>query len=818
MKTQTPQHQPRSVRLPDARRSLTRLLPCFLLAAAFALSAPAVTGAGKEPALPESFEMQLPAFPGAWGGGMFAKGGRGGQTIAVTNLDDSGPGSFRAALEAEGPRTVVFKVAGIIWIESPVNITHPYITVAGQTAPGDGVCIAGHSVNIETHDVILRYLRFRRGNIENRDGCIQGNPEGNVIIDHCSVSWGMDENLSLYRYVYELAGRERVVGSANNITIQWVINAEALDINAHAFGSTLGGDDSTYHHNLFASNIARVPSIGRSGDFDFRNNVIFNWGHRTMDGGDEMSRVNVINNYYKPGPATREGPLQYRVARAEKRNMHSRGEPHTGKWFVEGNYVEGYPEVSADNWNGGVQIDNFEEGDIERARVHEPFPGWPIDQHSAQEAYEVVLERGGASLPRRDAVDERVVEMVRTGTTTFGNGIIDTPDDVGGWPEYRSGPVALDTTGDGIPDWWAIQHGFDPTDPTLAVRDSNGSGYTNLEEFLNGTDPTEYVDYTDPRNNVNTLTAEVLLPPVPPSFGDLPAPPTVETVTYLLPGDVPLEMIRIPAGTFTMGSPKGERGSDAYRGSQGAMSEGPTREVTFAEPFLMGKYPVTQQQWLAVMGKWNEDFRGHYAKHPLNPEGTPRFGLGDDYPVYYITWHAANKFADTLNKHLEETGQDTATFRLPSEAEWEYSARAGTSTRFFFGDSLSSADGREDGLTDSAEFPGMRSDYMWFAYNAGDPEGETYGSQPVGQKRPNAWGLHDVHGNVWEWCADVRHRTYIGAPTDGSAWVEPSSARRALRGGSWRNTAQFCRAAIREYHTRQRADFGFRLAGQLTGD
>ncbi|MCC5806845.1 MAG: SUMF1/EgtB/PvdO family nonheme iron enzyme [Opitutales bacterium] len=789
----------------------------MLAVAVLAVAAPTATGAGPEPPLPEGFEMKLPAFPGAWGGGMFAKGGRGGRTIAVTNLDDSGPGSFRAALEAEGPRMVVFKVAGVIWLETAVEIEHPYITVAGQTAPGDGVCIAGHSVDINTRDVIIRYLRFRRGNIENRDGCIQGNPEGNVIIDHCSVSWGMDENLSLYRHVYELAGRQRVVESARNITVQWVVNAEALDINAHAYGSTWGGDDSTFHHNLFASHTARVPSIGRSGDFDFRNNVIFNWGHRSMDGGDEMSRVNVINNYYKPGPATREGPLQYRVARAQKRNLHSPGEPpRTGKWFVEGNYVEGHPEVSRDNWNGGVQVDNYEEGDLERARVNEPFPGWPIEQRTAREAYEIILERGGASLPRRDAMDERVIEMVRSGETTFGNGIIDTPDDVGGWPEYRSGPVPLDTTGDGIPDWWAIKHGFDPTDPTLAVRDSNGSGYTNLEEFLNGTDPTVYVDYTDPSNNVNTLTAEVLLPPPPPPADEFPPLPEAETVTFMLPGDVPLEMVRIPSGTFTMGSPHGSRGSDAYRGSQGAMSEEPQREVTLAQPFLMGRYPVTQQQWLAVMGDWNDSVHGHYAATPRNPAATPEFGLGDDYPIYFASWHDANDFAEALNQHLKETGQDTAVFRLPSEAEWEYAARAGTSSRFFFGDSLTAGDGREDGPTGSDEFPGMRSDYMWFGYNAGDPEGETYGTQPVGQKRPNAWGLHDMHGNVWEWCADHRQRSYRGAPTDGSAWVEPRSSRRALRGGGWRNTAVYCRAAARDYNSPalRRADYGFRIVGE----
>ena len=247
---------------------------------------------GQIPPLPPSLPKEIPAFPGAWGGGMFTVGGRGGQVIAVTNLNDSGPGSLRAAIEASGPRIVVFRVAGTIQLTRNLDINNPNITIAGQSAPGDGICLANHSVNINTREVVLRHLRVRRG-MPGGQGSdnIGGNPERQVVVDHCSVSWGRDENISLYRY---MKGSEK--NPTRNVTIQWVISSEALGP-GHEFGGTWGGEDSTFHHNLFACNTGRNPSIGMSGEFDYRNNVLFNWGHRTMDGGDETSLVNVINNY-----------------------------------------------------------------------------------------------------------------------------------------------------------------------------------------------------------------------------------------------------------------------------------------------------------------------------------------------------------------------------------------------------------------------------------------------------------------------------------------------------------------------------------------
>lgn len=470
--------------------------------------APALT-----PPLPPILPAMIPAFPGAWGGGMFTVGGRGGQVLAVTNLHDRGPGSLRAAIETPGPRTVVFRVAGIIALESNLDIVHPHLTIAGQSAPGDGICLANHSLNINTHQVVVRHLRVRRGNPAGGQGSdnIGGYPLGEVIVDHCSVSWGRDENISLYRYMKVLPDGTREKTATRNVTIQWVISSEALGP-GHEFGGTWGGVDSTFHHNLFASNAGRNPSIGMSGEFDYRNNVIFNWVHRTMDGGDETSLVNVINNYYKAGPATHENMLST-IARMEARDQFSPGKafanrrwypahaPRPGKWYVAGNIVENNPAVTADNWKGML-------GMAELGRVTTPFEGWPVWQHTAREAYEAVLAQGGATRPRRDAVDARVVEMVRTGKPAYGDGLLTHPDQVGGYPNYAfaASDVPADTDGDGMPDAWERQHGFNPGDASDGALDADRDFYTNVEEFLNGTDPRVYVDYRDFDNNVDTLS------------------------------------------------------------------------------------------------------------------------------------------------------------------------------------------------------------------------------------------------------------------------------------------------------------------------
>jgi len=469
---------------------------------------------GQVPALPPRLPEGIPAFPGAWGGGMFTTGGRGGQVIEVTNLKDSGSGSLRAAIETQGARIIVFRVAGIIYLKQALDITHPNVTVAGHSAPGDGICLAHDSVNINTHNVILRHLRVRRGRPEGGQGSdnIGGNPQGQVMVDHCSTSWGMDENLSLYRQMVPRSGLPDLKLPAMNITVQWCISSEALNAGNHAFGGTWGGEDSTFHHNLFASNTGRNPSIGMGGEFDYRNNVIFNWRHRTMDGGDETSLMNVINNYYKPGPAANDN-MRSTLARIEQRNQYSPGrrweagnwypetERRPGKWYVAGNIMEGFPDVTANNWLGM-------RGPEQLARVNTPFEGWPVNQQPALEAYKSVLAKAGATLPRRDAVDLRITETVRTGKVMNGNGIVRDPREVGGYPEYTFLPdeVPADTDHDGMPDEWEKTHGTNPNDASDGPADNDKDGYTNIEEFLNGTDPREFIDYTNLGHNVDGIS------------------------------------------------------------------------------------------------------------------------------------------------------------------------------------------------------------------------------------------------------------------------------------------------------------------------
>lgn len=453
----------------------------------------------------------MPAFPGAEGAGALTPGGRGGRVIAVTNLQDAGPGSFRAAVEAAGPRIVVFRVAGLITLQSPVVITHPFLTVAGQTAPGDGICIRGDTTTINASDVVIRHLRFRRGNLESRDDALNAvHSPGRIILDHCSFSWGLDENVSLYRYMRPTGEPDRFEKRPiENVTIQWCISSEALDLNHHAFGGTWGGRNVSFHHNLFASNTGRNPSIGWGDHVDFRNNVLFNWRHRTIDGGDATSVVNIVANYLKAGPATQSGAMQHQICKPEPiRNFHERPEP--GRWFVAENFVFGHPEVTKDNWNGGVRLPRDQAAVaafVERSRREGPGAAAPIAQQTAEQACELVLERAGATRPRRDAVDARIVAEVRSGRPQFGeSGIIRTPDDVGGWPAYRGVPAPVDSDHDGMPDAWERRHAFEPHDPADGIADPDRDGYTNVEEFLNGTDPHEFIDYTIPANNVDTLS------------------------------------------------------------------------------------------------------------------------------------------------------------------------------------------------------------------------------------------------------------------------------------------------------------------------
>ena len=493
---------------------------------------PYLPGAALPGDLPQA---KIPAFPGAEGGGMYSFGGRGGQIIVVTNLNDSGPGSFRAACETAGPRIVVFNVAGIIRLKDRIRIRAPYITIAGNTAPGDGVCIAGNTVELETHDIIIRHMRFRRGETDatDRNDSFGGNPVGNLMIDHVSASWGLDENMSMYRHMYQPPGGGKELKLPTvNVTIQHSIFSEALNTYHHAFGSTIGGLNSTFHHNLWASNTGRNPSVGMYGDFTFVNNVLFNYRHRTVDGGDHRSFFNIINNYLKPGPGTPDSPVRHRLLKPESERSKTVVD-NFGRAYVTGNIVEGNERVTQDNWDGGVQPDSRAPvaSVLPKIRAAEPFQHAPLTIQPAADAFRHVLAHAGATLPRRDPVDRRVLDSVRTGIVaqavmapssrekaaavrySAANieelarqvplGFITDPSEVGGYPTYEGTPH-VDTDSDGLPDAWESTHGLNPKDASDATQDLNGDGYTNIEDFINGLDPrAPKTDWTDLRNNVD---------------------------------------------------------------------------------------------------------------------------------------------------------------------------------------------------------------------------------------------------------------------------------------------------------------------------
>ena len=422
---------------------------------------------------------EVPAFPGAEGFGAAATGGRKGAVYEVVNLNDGGPGSLRAAVEAKGPRTVVFRVSGNILLESALKIKNGDLTIAGQTAPGDGICLANHPQAISADNVVVRYLRVRPGDVSGRDcDSITGSGAKNVILDHCSASWSIDECLSFY--------------NSENVTIQWCLISESLCNShhakgAHGYGGIWGGDKASFHHNLLAHHSSRNPRFAGQNDYvDHRNNVIYNWGFNSAYGG-ETSKVNMIANYYKPGPATKE-KAKHRIV--QPYGPGDGGGAWVSRWYVAGNFLEGYPDVTADNWNDGVQGN----APLSEIRADRPFPAAPVTTQTAEEACRLVLADVGATRPSRDPLDARIIHEVRTGTATYGGkygaagGIIDSQTAVGGWPELKSTPPPTDRDHDGMPDAWETRFGFDPEDSRDGNRDADNDGYTNLEEYLNASD------------------------------------------------------------------------------------------------------------------------------------------------------------------------------------------------------------------------------------------------------------------------------------------------------------------------------------------
>ena len=501
-------------------------------------------------------QARIPAFPGAEGGGMYSFGGRGGKVLTVTNLNDDGPGSFRWACEQGGARIIVFNVSGIIRLKSPIYVRAPYVTIAGQTAPGEGICIAGESFQVDTHDVIVRHMRFRRGetNVMNREDSFGGNPVGNIMIDHCSCEWGLDENISFYRHMFDMNnGKPKEKKPTVNVTIQNTISAKALDTWNHAFGSTIGGENTTFMRNLWADNTGRNPSVGWAGVFNFVNNVVYNWVHRTADGGEYKSMFNFINNYYKPGPLTpKDSPVGHRITKSESRSEGLFPFKQFGRVYAMGNVMEGYPEITNDNWNGGIQTADkdgaMDETELALMRSDEPFEMPFVTIMGAGKAFEWVLSNAGANVPCRDIVDQRICEEVRTGIAyyvpnyekkvkdnpygdmwglhpksqneqgffkyrrlpqdSYKQGVITDPRQMGGYPEYKAWQPYVDTDNDGMPDAWEVANGLNPNDAGDAVLDCNGDGYTNIEKYINAIPTRSKVDWRNLNNNYDTLAAQ----------------------------------------------------------------------------------------------------------------------------------------------------------------------------------------------------------------------------------------------------------------------------------------------------------------------
>lgn len=412
----------------------------------------------------------LPAFPGAEGYGMFATGGRGGSVYEVTTLANSGPGSLRDAVSGSN-RTIVFRVSGTIELASNLLVTGDNLTIAGQTAPGGGITLKNFGMRLDgAENVIIRYIRVRPGDTgtDNQVDGIGFTNAGakNVIFDHVSASWGIDETFSFY--------------GLPNVTIQWSIISEGLmnskhPNGAHSMGGIQNGWNTSLHHNLYISNNQRNPKFNIADwwpgqNTDFRNNVVYNWGVLATHGGNGGSTLtNVVNNYYKYGPSTSVS------ARSQFLSLEG-GSP--GEWFVDGNYVYGYPAITADNWTGVASAGNGIQVDV-------PFASAPVTTQTALDAYDSVLLYAGANVPHRDAVDTRLVNDVTNGT----GAIINSQTAVGGWPTLPTAAAPADNDQDGMPNAWETANGLNPN----SAADRNGvtpSGYTNLEVYLNSLVPT----------------------------------------------------------------------------------------------------------------------------------------------------------------------------------------------------------------------------------------------------------------------------------------------------------------------------------------
>ena len=677
-------------------------------------------------------DEEIPAFPGAEGFGSHTPGGRGGRVIEVTNLNADGPGSLKAAVDAKGARIVVFRVSGVIHLERRLNIREPFITIAGQTAPGDGICLRGAYIRIGTHDVIIRHLRVRVGDSPagpdpgNRDALdVAGDAAKvyNVVIDHCSFSWALDETVSTWY-------------GAHNVTIQWCIVSEPLMDSLHPQGSHStgvllgsGGNTVSVHHCLLAHNSGRNPLIaadhGKS-IIDWRNNLVYNYGGSVCGNARGTVDVNYVGNYIKAGPNSRE-PGAFRVSSNDKQ-----------LYFVQDNIWPGMPEEKVEDWMV-LGRGNTSPPDDMMSSV--PIGAPPVNTQSAADIYATVLDFSGAILPARDVVDARVAEEVRTGT----GAIIDTQWDVGGWPEYHSAEPPADTDCDGMPNDWEQKYGFVPDDPADGTKDRDGDGYTNVEEYLNATNPIEETTGAsipamekvlqegneDLRFGVARVTSDQVIydPAYREEFINAVRKSEKEVADYL-----GLKFVQLPAGEFV----KGFAGANI--------------NVTLTMPFEMSACEVTQEQWVKVMN----------TKPWLGKEFAQD---ASENAVTYVSWDDCQEFIARLN------ACGGRKYRLPTEAESDYASRAGYDGKAMFWLADESID-----------------DYAWHLGNT-VRVGEEY-AHPVGKKEANPWGLSDIAGNALEWCYDRFEYRYWRT---GTSKIDPmgtehgSSAREfhVVRGGSF---------------------------------
>ena len=419
-------------------------------------------------------QARIPAFPGAEGAGQWARGGRGGKVLAVINLNDAGPGSLRAALDTPGPRTVIFRVSGTIELTKGLRVAHPYLTIAGQTAPGDGICLKGHELQIfNTDDIIVRHLRCRPGDKTSQPGdldAISLSDATDVIIDHCSATWSTDECLSVTR-------------ASDRVTVQHCLIAEALT--KHSYGSIIASDRGaiSYLHNLYANNIARNPrpggyqsEKGHESDpgprIDFRNNVLYNWSYGPGYTGaadpasSERIAMNYVGNYLKPGPDT---------TAADRARAFTIFEGGTAELFLDGNQLEPPQPIRFQS-----ELLTVRPGSTLILRAT-PIPfELPAEKLTAREAYVQVLKSVGAVKPKRDAIDTGIIAGVRDGT---GRQKLTIATDA--WPVLSGKAPEPDSDGDGLPDAWEREHGLNEADAMDAARVAGPEGWTHLELWLN---------------------------------------------------------------------------------------------------------------------------------------------------------------------------------------------------------------------------------------------------------------------------------------------------------------------------------------------